>query len=594
MKEIWTIHNKRADFKRIGEMLNIDPVLVRIARNRGILTDAEFEEYFKKDINSLHSPYLLKDVEKGADLLIEAIRLKKKIRIVGDYDNDGIQSTYILYKALQNIDANVDYVIPDRIKDGYGLNPAIIETAVTDKVDFILTCDNGIAADEAIALARTNNMTVVVTDHHEVPYREDIDGSRFYKLPYANAIIDPKREDCNYPFKELCGAAVAWKFLMVVYEKACQDVSKLNEFIENVAFATVCDVMDLIGENRVLVSWGLNAIHNTHNIGLKALMRVNGLEMENISAYHFGFILGPCMNATGRLETAYQGVELLLCKDIEKANELAEHLYDLNAERKYLTEIALGAAIEQVENSSWKNQKVYVVYIPDCHESICGIVAGKLRERYNRPSIVLSDGERCVKGSGRSIEKYSMFEELTKCNDLFLGFGGHPMAAGMSLTQENIWKLREQLNKNCTLTDDDILPHVEIDLNLPFYYISEDFVNGLSLLEPFGKANSKPNFVEKHVKIKSMQRIGKEKDTLKFLFYSSDGIFFPALLFHGAEQFISDVVLSCGTKEEHEMSVNNFNHIELDIIFYPQINIFNNNKSLQLIISHYRVHPIAG
>ena len=483
--EKWVVAAKKADFNQIGQQFHIDPVIARLIRNRDVVGEEKIREYLLGTVEEIPSPWLMKDMEKAVDILERKIQQQAKIRIIGDYDIDGVTSTYILLKGLTRIGANVDTYIPDRVADGYGIHEHLIDRAGEDGIDTIVTCDNGIAAAAEIQMAKDKGMTVIVTDHHEIPYREE-NGERQVILPPADAILNPKQYDCPYPNKNLCGAVVAFKYITALYERFGVPEKELEDYYELAAIATVGDVMDLQGENRILVKEGLRRLKETKNPGLQELIRANALEDAKITAYHIGFVLGPCINASGRLDTAARSLQLLNAQTIEEAAKLAGDLTALNQSRKALTEKGKEEAIRLIETTDLKNDRVLVVYLPDCHESLAGIIAGRLREKYHKPAFVLTRGETSAKGSGRSIESYSMYEELVKCADLMVQFGGHPMAAGLSIKEENIEAFRRQLNENCTLTEEDLRPKIVIDVPMPVSYITKELVEQISLLEPFG------------------------------------------------------------------------------------------------------------
>ncbi|MEG0962955.1 MAG: single-stranded-DNA-specific exonuclease RecJ [Lachnospiraceae bacterium] len=584
--ERWMVAAKRADFKGIAEKYNIDQVTARIIRNRGIIEETEWKSYLYGTIENLHNPRLLKDAEKAAKILKEKIAVGAKIRIIGDYDIDGIQSVYILFSALEHCHAKVDYAIPHRIADGYGVNERLITQAIEEGIDTILTCDNGIAAKEALDQAKMHHMTVIITDHHEVPYEEE-DGQRKYILPMADAVVNPKQEDCPYPYKGLCGAAVAFKLVQVLYEELEKDPNEALKYLENAAFATVGDVMELTGENRILVKAGLKALNHTKNYGIRALAEINEIPMGGIKSYHLGFVLGPCLNASGRLDTAKRALELLLSPNLKTAAEYAKDLYDLNANRKEMTEKGIQEAIELLECSDWKEDKVLVLYLPSCHESLAGIIAGRIREQYNRPVFVLTKGEECVKGSGRSIEEYSMYEEMTKCKDLFLKFGGHHMAAGLSLTEENVDRFRKQMNDNSTLTEEDLIPKISIDVPMPLDYIKQELIEEFKLLEPFGKANEKPVFADKNVKLLSYRVIGKHQNVCRMQVESQGGTKMTAIYFGQPESLLEFLKEKYGEKLLRDAECGRGHDIFLSLIYYPEINEYNGRISLQIIVKNY-------
>ena len=568
--EKWVVAAKKADFNLIGRQFHIDPVIARLIRNRDVVGEEKIKEYLLGTIDTLPSPWLMKDMKKAVDILEKKIQQEAKIRIIGDYDIDGVTSTYILLKGLTRIGANVDTYIPDRVADGYGIHEHLIDRAESDKIDTIVTCDNGIAASAEIQMAKEKGMTVIVTDHHEIPYREE-NGERRVILPPADAILNPKQYDCLYPNKNLCGAVVAFKYITALYERFDIQKKELEDYYELVAIATVGDVMDLQGENRILVKEGLRRLPNTKNKGLQELIRANNLEDSKITAYHIGFVLGPCINASGRLDTAARSLALLNAPKKEEAAKLAGDLTALNQSRKALTEKGKEEAIQLIETTELKNDRVLVVYLPECHESLAGIIAGRLREKYHKPAFVLTRGEKCAKGSGRSIESYSMYDELIKCADLMVQFGGHPMAAGLSIEEENIEKFREQLNQNCTLTEEDLRPKIVIDVAMPISYITKELVEQISLLEPFGKGNVKPIFAQKGLRVLDSNIIGKNKNVVKLKLLDPQGAIIEGIYFGEADDFMNFI------REKDSISVT----------YYPEINRFRGRESLQIIIQNY-------
>ena len=583
----WVVAAKRADFKAIGEKYHIDQVTARLIRNRDIVGDKAIQEYLYGTMKDMHNPEKMKGVVQAADILIQKIQSQKSIRIIGDYDIDGVTSTYILYTGLKKCGAVVDYEIPDRIRDGYGINRQLVLDAWEAGVDTILTCDNGISAIEQIAYAKELGMTVIVTDHHELRTTEK-NGKTQVILPDADVVINPHQPDCLYPYKDLCGGAVAYKLVQELYQKNGFPDNEIEHLIEYAAIATVGDVMKLTGENRIIVKEGLKRLNLTQNIGLKALIRANGLEGREINSYHIGFVIGPCINASGRLTTAKKALELLLCKDSQKADVLAEELLNLNAERKDMTQKGYEEAVQQIESTSLKDDKILIVYLPECHESIAGIIAGRIRERYYRPVFVLTDGEKSVKGSGRSIEGYSMFEEMQKCDDLFLNYGGHPMAAGCSLEKENIQPLRERLNTNAQLTEDDLIEKICIDVPMPIGYITEHLIEELDILEPFGTANKKPVFAEKNLHVLGARILGQNRNVIKMQVASVSGVVMDALYFGDAEEFRRYLEEKFGFQETEKMFQNRKTDITLSVIYYPTVNEFRGQKSLQIVISDYQ------
>ena len=583
----WVIAAKRADFKAIGEKYHIDQVTARLIRNRDVIGDDALREYLYGTIADMHDPEQMKGIVPAADLLLSKIKEKASIRIIGDYDIDGVAATYILYTGLKKCGAVVDYEIPDRIHDGYGINEQLVQNAWKDGINTILTCDNGISAIDQIAYAKKLGMTVIVTDHHELRTREEDEKVQVI-LPEADVLVNPHQPDCLYPYKDLCGGAVAYKLMQEIYRKKGFPDSEIENLIEYAAIATVGDVMMLTGENRIIVKEGLKRLNQTQSIGLKALIRVNGLEDKEIHSYHIGFVIGPCINASGRLTSAKKALELLLCDTQEKAESLAEELLSLNTERKELTRHGYEEAVEQIESTSLKEDKVLIVYLPDCHESIAGIIAGRIRERYYRPVFVLTDGEKSVKGSGRSIEGYSMFEEMQKCDDLFLNYGGHPMAAGCSLEKENIPHLRERLNVNAHLTEEDLTEKICIDVPMPISYITEHLIEELNVLEPFGTANKKPVFAQKNVNILGARILGQNRNVVKMQVADNSGTVMDALYFGDAEVFRGYLEKKFGYSETEKMFQNRKNNIMLSIIYYPTVNEFRGQRNIQIVISDYQ------
>lgn len=571
--EKWLEIRKSGDFNGIAGKLSVTPMLVRLAINRGV-EEKDISEYLFG--GRLHDPHLLKDLDLAAEILSEKIRQGRRIRIIGDYDIDGVNATYILVKGLRKCGGNVDAAIPDREKDGYGINEHLISLAKEEGVDTVVTCDNGIAAREAVRLAKELSLTMIVTDHHDVPYEEK-DGKRSYLLPAADAVVNPKRADSEYPYRELCGAVVAWKLVQVLYERFSIPETEVEAFFENAAFATVGDVMELTGENRFLVREGLKRLRKTENPGMRALILKSGLAPEEIRAYHIGFILGPCINASGRLDTAKRSLSLLLAENDGEASAFAEELIALNESRKDMTRKGVLAAEEVIAREGLLKDPVLVVYLPECHESLAGIIAGRLREQYHRPAFVLTRGEECVKGSGRSIEEYSMFDELTKVRDLFLKYGGHPMAAGLSLPEEKVPEFAARINACCTLTEEDLVPKLRFDMVLPFRFVSEELIRELALLEPFGKGNEKPLFAVRDAEVLSYKVFGKNQNVLK-LSLREGGIILEGIRFGDPSEFLTEL-----SEREKSSSPAKFS-----FIYYPKINEYNNRRSLQLVISAYR------
>lgn len=569
--EKWMVAAKRADFKGIGERFGIDQVTARIIRNRDVIGEKAIEKYLHGSRKDFYSPWLLKDMEKAVAILQEKIENRNRIRIIGDYDIDGVMSTYILLESLRGLGCDVDMMIPNRITDGYGINEHLIEQAWQEGRDTIITCDNGIAAVTQIRKAKDLGMTVIVTDHHEVPF-EDLEGGRKEILPPADAIVNPKQKACSYPFAGLCGAVVAMKVMEALYEKMAPEVDLVDKMLPFAGIATIGDVMDLQDENRILVKEGLQRLHHTTNLGLQELIRVNNLEPENISPYHIGFILGPCLNASGRLDTAKRALQLLLADSREEAAVLAGDLKNLNESRKEMTAQGLEKAIEQVESTSMMEDTVLVVFLPECHESLAGIIAGRLRERYHKPSFVLTRGEEGVKGSGRSIESYSMYEKLCECKEYLTKFGGHPMAAGLSLEEENVERFRRKLNEQSGLTEEDLVEKVTIDVPMPIHYIRKDLVQELSLLEPFGKGNEKPLFAQKNLWISQMRVFGKNRNVVKMRLTDENGYPMDGVYFGNGDEFVEE---GSGKRK-------------ISIVYYPDINMYQGRESLQVIIRHYQ------
>lgn len=586
MREKWMLRTKKADFNEIGRKFKVDPLIARLIRNRDIVLEEDIKKYLYGNKEDMYSPYLLKDMEKAVSILEEKIKNQSKIRIISDYDVDGVISNYVLYRGLQEIGADVDYKIPDRINDGYGINERMVMKAVEDGIDTILTCDNGIAAVNQIALAKENGLTVIITDHHDVPFIMQ-EGSKIEQLPKADAVINPKQKECSYPFDKICGATVAYKLIQALYEKRGLEH---DFYLEYLAIATVCDVVDLTDENRIIVKEGLKLLNATKNLGIKALIGENFKEKPELNAYHLGFIIGPCVNAAGRLEHAGEGLSLLLAKDEEEAMDKARHLKILNDERKSLTEQGVEKAIELVETTKIKDDKVLVIYLTDCHESLAGIIAGRIREKYNKPVIVLTRSKEGVKGSGRSIDEYSMFEKLSECRDYLDKFGGHPMAAGLSLKEENIDSFRKALNDNSGLTEENLIKKVYIDIKMPFYYISEHIIHQIECLEPFGKANEKPVFAESDVKITEARILGENKNVLKLKLATDAGGTIEGICFKNTmEELLNQIKEKYGMDEVDKMFERRENAVRLRIIYYPSINSYKGKKTLQVTINNFEI-----
>lgn len=582
MKEKWVVSAKKADFQAIGQHFGIDPVLARIMRNRGLTDLQEMNLYLHGTRTDLNDPHLLKDADLAAQILREKIKEKKRIRIIGDYDIDGIQSTYILYCALRRLGADADFVIPDRILDGYGLNEHLVTRASQDGIDTILTCDNGISAIDQIHLAKSLGMTVVVTDHHEVPFTE-VDGVRREKVCEADAVVNPKQQACHYPFKKLCGAAVAFKLVQVLYEVFGLEVSEADRFIENAGFATVGDVMDLQGENRILVKLGLEMLNRTTNIGMKALILQNKLTMGAIKSHDIGFRIGPCLNASGRLDTARLSLKLLLCESETEAAVLAEEIVELNESRKLLTMHAVEQAKEIAQQEEYVNDRVLVIFLPDCHESLAGIVAGRIREAYYRPTLVVTRSEHGAKGSGRSIESYSMYEELCKCEEYLTQFGGHPMAAGFSLKEADIDAFRRKLNEVCTLTEEELRPKVVIDVPMPISYITKRLVNQLSCLEPFGKGNEKPVFADRNLVIERLRICGKEGRVFQMKVRNAAGVSMDAVYFGDVEDLLLPLTEKYGKVVAQDTLAGRCVHeAALHFTYYPEMDHYYETPRIKL------------
>ncbi len=585
MKKKWFLKNKKADFKRIAEKYKINEVIVRLMINRGI-KENEIEKYLYPSLENMYNPFDMKDMKKGVDILKEKIVNKEKILIVGDYDVDGIVSTYILKEGLKKCGANVSYEVPDRVKDGYGINVSIIDKAYENGFRTILTCDNGIAAIEQIKHAKELGMTVVITDHHDIAKVEE-NGEVKERIPEADAVINPHQKECKYPYEYLCGAGVAYKLLQAIMPDYGFSDYEIEDFIQYVAIATVCDVVELKDENRIIVKNGLNALINTNNIGLQELIQVNGLA-DDISTYHLGFVIGPCLNASGRLDTAKIAISLLSCTERIEARNIAIELKELNDQRKDMTGENLEKAIEVIEKNHMYDDMVLVVYLPECHESLAGIIAGRIREKYYKPTIVLTKGHNIAKGSCRSIDNYDIFAELQKCDSLLTKYGGHPMAAGLSLPEENIDKLRKMLNDNCTLTEDDIIPRMSIDICMPLGYITEKLIGELKLIEPCGKDNEKPIFAEKDIIVNRIYKLGKNKNVLKLNITNQYNKTIDAMFFGNIDEFENYIVEKFTEDELNKAFSGVVNDIRLSLIYYPVINEFNGRKSLQITIQDYQ------
>lgn len=568
--EKWFVAMKKADFNGIAQKYHISPILARLIRNRDIKTDQEIDFYLNGTIGDLYDGMFMKDMDKAVEILAEKIKDGAALRVIGDYDIDGVNAAYILREGLSKLGGLVDTDIPDRIKEGYGLNKMLIDRAIEDGIDTIITCDNGIAAADEIAYGKQKGLTIIVTDHHEVPYLEAGEDKEYF-LPQADAVVDPHRPDCEYPFKGLCGAAVAYKLLEALYEVLQRDVDDIDYLMENVAIATVGDVMDLTGENRIFVRQGLDMIKRTDNLGLRALLECTKVPVDRLSAYHIGFVIGPCINAGGRLDTAKRALALFMAGSRREAVMLAEDLKALNDSRKEMTEKGVAQAVEQIENTVLKEDKVLVVYLPDCHESIAGIIAGRIKERYYRPTFVLTLGEEGVKGSGRSIEAYHMFEEMCRCRALFTKFGGHKLAAGLSMEEADIERFRKTINELASLSDEDLLPKVSIDMQLPLPHVTQELVRELELLEPFGKGNQKPLFAERNLQVMGARIAGKNQNVLKFQVKDRQGNKMEAVYFGDAGACLAYI------RQKKEVSFT----------FCPSLNEYMGKTSLQLTVVNY-------
>jgi len=569
-QEKWFVATKKADFLGISKKYGIDQVTARIIRNRDIIEEKDIARYLKPELSAMYPPRLMKDMDCLISILQDKIQKKRPIRIIGDYDIDGVQSAYILQKGITRAGGIVTAAIPDRMKDGYGINENLITQAKEDGADTIITCDNGIAAIDAIAYAKKLGLTVLVTDHHDIPYIEE-NGVRTYLKSSADAIVNPKQEDCGYPFSGICGAVVAFKVVQALYESSNIPKEEAMEFLENAAFATVGDVMDLVDENRIIVKYGLEQMRHTKNPGLRALIQQKEIQPERLSAYHFGFVLGPCINAGGRLDTAVRSLKLMLAEEEAEAVTLAAELSDLNEERKKLTVEGVEESFRVIEDNHLADQKVMVVYLPKLHESLAGIVAGRIREQYNHPVFVMTDSEDGIKGSGRSIESYSMYDEMCKCQDLFTKFGGHPMAAGLSLPKENLEAFAKRMNENAALTEDDFVFRIHIDVPMPLSYVTKELIQELQVLEPFGKGNQKPVFADKNIRVKEKRMVGKNRNVLKLTLEDAQGFCYPAVFFGKAEKFMDFL----GKKDI------------ISIVYYPEINSYMGREEVQFVISSY-------
>lgn len=587
-RERWRLYAKKADFAAISRTYGINQVTARIMRNRDVETKEEIESYLKGTLDMLSNPSLMKDADKAAALLEDAIAHNELIAISSDFDNDGIFSGLLLKEAITELGGRALIFTPNRVTEGYGVNSRIVQEANAQGASVLLTCDNGIAAFEAVEEAKKFGMTVIITDHHEVPFEEK-NGKKNYMLPIADAIVDPKQEDCAYPFKSLCGTGVAYQLMTLLFHRMKRMMSRQEIFLQYTAIATVADVMELVGENRILVRIGLSYLNHTTHVGLRALMEVCGIAPEQIRAYHIGFILGPCFNAAGRLDTIVHALALLESKEYEQALALAGELWAMNEERKELTRVGTERAADIIEHAPWKDERVYLVYIPDCHESVAGIIAGRLRERYYRPVLVFTDAseEGQIKASGRSIDDYDMFTELSAFRNLFLRFGGHKMAAGLTMEKKNLETLREGLNTRCTLTPTQLMPLVMIDAAMPLGYISEDVIADLEKLEPFGRANEKPLFAQQHLSVLRLSRIGKNRNVVKMSVMGPEGVIMDALYFGDTDVFLDFLEEEYGRDNVAAALRGMRNTIDLAVTYYPQINEFQGKRSLQIVIQNY-------
>lgn len=589
MKEKWMVINRKTEFEKLNKQINLHSLILRLLANRGISSKEEAEKFLNGTINDLLDGYLMKGMTEGVSLIKKAIESKKNIVIYGDYDCDGVCSTTILYKTFKSLNANFKYYIPDREEEGYGVNSDRIRKLKEEGVEVIITCDNGISAFEQTKLAKELGITMIITDHHDIPYIEE-KGERVYCVPEADVVINPKQKDCNYNFKELCGAGIALKFSLCLLESMGRNINEYKELLQYAAMATVCDVVELKGENRIILKEGLKIINNTRNIGLKALIKETGLEGKEVGEYHFGFVLGPAINATGRLDTANLSVELLITEDEKRAEYLAKKLYDLNKVRQDLTSESVERVVESIEREYNENDRVILVYDEEIHESIAGIVAGRVRERFNLPTIIMTKGKHMSKGSARSIEEYNMFEELNKCKDLIEKFGGHPMAAGLSVKEENIPALRRALNEKCTLTEDDIIPVIKIDSPFPLEKINEKLIFDIESLRPFGKGNNSPLFAVKNLNVTRVFFMGKEKNFMKFRFLIGDtNLIIEGVNFDKYEEFKDEFITLFGENKFYKLLDDGYADFRMDIIYYPAINEYKGRKNIQLNIKHMRL-----
>lgn len=590
----WFMAAKKADFDRIAKEFQIDPVIARIIRNRDVVEDEDIRLFLKGDMQNLHAPGLLKDVEKAAQIIKEKVEKGKKIRIIGDYDVDGICSTYILYRGLRACGAEVDCVIPHRMKDGYGINESLVEQALEAGVDTILTCDNGIAAKAALEFGKEKGMTCIVTDHHEVPFEETEDG-KHYIVPEVDAVVDPKQEDCQYPFPNICGAVVAYKLIQVLLEVSGLDKTVSNtvlrELLEPAGIATVCDIMPLLDENRIIVKKAMEYLKDSKNPGLKALIKVNDLDASNLTSFSIGYVIGPCLNATGRLDTAQLSLELLMAESYAEAVPLAEKLKEYNVSRKEMTEEGVERALELLDRGDFEQDTVLVLYLKEVHESLAGIIAGRVRERTGKPTFILTSGEDGVKGSARSIENYHIYEEMTRCKEYFTKYGGHKMAAGLSMKEEDIDSFRRKINENCNLTENDLEEKIVIDVPMPMSYVTQKFVKELSVLEPFGTANEKPVFAQKNIRFLRGYKMGKKQNMARFDVMDEKGKHFTMVCFRGLDKFLPYIEDKIGKEAAgalFEQGIYEGNALYLDVIYYPSLNEYRGRTSIQYILQDFK------
>lgn len=588
--EKWMVYAKKADFNRLGQKYDVDPVVIRVMRNRDVITDDEFEIYVNATVDKMYSPWLLYDMENAVNIIKNSIIAKKKIRVIGDYDIDGVCSGHILTAGLEEAGGDVDFTVPDRIIDGYGINERIIKKAYDDGINVLVTCDNGIAAIEQIEYAKSLGMTVVVTDHHDVQYEEE-DGVRKYLIPNADAVVNPKHPKSEYPFKELCGASVAYKVIQALFEKIGFTSEKMDKYVVFAGIATIGDVVELKDENRIIAKAGIKKLNNTHNVGLNALKEATGVTDKRITSYTIGFVLGPCLNAGGRLSTAMKAYSLLHTSDLKEADSIAKELTELNDKRKDMTVKGFEKACEMIDNDEkYNNDSVLLINLPECHESIVGIIAGRIREKYNKPVIVFTEVDEGLKGSGRSIEEYNMFEKMVKCRELFKKFGGHAMAAGLTIEKDNFEKLRKRLNDEADLSKEDLTRKIWIDVPMPLEYISEKLVYDLDKLEPFGKGNEKPVFAAKDLIVDRINIFGKNRNVVRIMFRLKNGFPFEATYFTEGDVFAAELEEKYGKTEVENAFSGRNNNIKMSVVYYPDINEFNGRKSLRVIIRRYMLN----